>query len=134
MKEAKSKPPASKITLLGVCWEIGADSVCASAGQERVHKLLQWIKQIRECDSLSPMEASKFAGKLLSVSLRSCLREIEFLLPQLQPASFLMQPSLVPTCVLCADAFVTLHGSRRPANRWLPECPQANTLSNSTNV
>ena len=34
----------SKITLLEVCWEIGPDSVRASAGSERVHKLLQWIK------------------------------------------------------------------------------------------
>ena len=43
MKEAKSKPPAASITLLGVCWEISPDSVRASAGPESVHKLLQWI-------------------------------------------------------------------------------------------
>ena len=37
------------------------------------------------------------------------------------------------TCVLHADAFVTLHGTRRPANHWLLEWLRSGTLSDSTN-
>ena len=64
MKEAKSKPPTKRITLLGVGWDIRSDDVKASAGTDRVEKLLVWIKQIPEADRLSPTEAAKLAGKL----------------------------------------------------------------------
>ena len=77
MKEAKSKPPSQQITLLGVQWHLGQHEIRASAGPEGVQKLLAWIQQIQESDSLSPMEPG--TGKLCE-SLRACLRELQELL------------------------------------------------------
>ena len=64
MKETKSKPPTHQITLLGVEWNIDQDEVRASAGKERVDKLVKWVTQILQADRLSPTEASKLAGRL----------------------------------------------------------------------
>ena len=43
-----------------------------------------------------------------------------------------VHPSVCPVC-LYADAFVRLHGVRRAANKWLPDCLQASSMADSTN-
>ena len=55
----------------------------------------------------------------LSRSLKASLVAITKLLRHLKPVSIPLQPSQARVSVLYADAFVTVTGSRRPANQWL---------------
>ena len=69
----------------------------------------------------------------LSQQLRTCLQEIHALLPELRPVRIPLQPEQVPVFVLYADAFITLSGTRRSANRWLSESIPKDVLHNSSN-
>ena len=55
------------------------------------------------------------------------------LLPELRPGRIPLQPEQVPVFVLYADAYTTLSGSRRSANRWLLESIPKDVLHNSSN-
>ena len=69
----------------------------------------------------------------LSQQLRTCLQEIYALLPELRPVRIPLQPEQVPVFVLYADAYITLSGTRRSANRWLSGSIPKDVLHNSSN-
>ena len=69
----------------------------------------------------------------LSQQLRTCLQEIYALLPELRPVRIPLQPEQVPVFVLYADAYITLSGTRRSANRWLSESIPKDVWHNSSN-
>eukprot|EP00439_Symbiodinium_sp_Y106_P044057 s5740_g5.t1 len=98
MKEAKAKPPSSHQTLLGVDWKISQSELLASPGTKRIAKVREMIGRALLEDRLHPSEAAKLAGKLNFI------------------CSWVF--SNVPVFVLYADAYTTLSGSRRSANRF----------------
>ena len=69
----------------------------------------------------------------LSSSLRFALQELEKLLPELKPVSIPLQPHNVRLCILYADAYINIAGSRRAANRWLKEGVAHDVLLGSSN-
>ena len=71
----------------------------------------------------------------LTPRLRQALCQLRSLLPRLRPRRFalLSTERNRPVVHLYADAFVTLHGVRRTANKWLQDLPPLQELSQSTN-
>ena len=71
----------------------------------------------------------------LTPRLRQALCQLRSLLPRLRPRRFalLSTERNRPVVHLYADAFVTLHGVRRTANKWLQDLPPLQELSPSTN-
>ncbi|CAE7632255.1 unnamed protein product [Symbiodinium sp. CCMP2592] len=71
----------------------------------------------------------------LTPRLQQALHQLRDLLPRLQPRRFAIAPPerRRPVAHLYADAFLTVHGVRRVANKWLPELPTAQELSTATN-
>ena len=57
----------------------------------------------------------------LSRPLRCSLTCLLKVLRSLRPVRIPLQPSAIPVAVLYADAYVTVTGHRRPANKWLQE-------------
>ena len=71
----------------------------------------------------------------LTPRLRQALCQLRSLLPRLRPRRFalLSTERNRPVVHLYAGAFVTLHGVRRTANKWLKDLPPLQELSQSTN-
>ena len=71
----------------------------------------------------------------LTPRVRQALQQIQRLLGQVQPVRFPVQLDARRCLVahLYADAFITLHGVRRSARRWLSEEPPLRELQASTN-
>ncbi|CAE7265094.1 DNMT3A [Symbiodinium sp. CCMP2592] len=71
----------------------------------------------------------------LTPRLQQALHQLRDLLPRLQPRRFAVNPDerSRPVAHLYADAFLTVHGVRRVANKWLPELPPAQELRTATN-
>ena len=67
--------------------------------------------------------------------VRQALGQLRALLPRLKPRKFALDSTerSKPVVHLYADAFVTLHGVRRTANKWLQDLPPLQELSQSTN-
>ncbi|OLQ14118.1 hypothetical protein AK812_SmicGene1756 [Symbiodinium microadriaticum] len=86
---------------------------------------------------LKPIFARQHSGLQKPVALgsplRAALKELLRLLPDLKPMRIPLKPSEVPVFVLYADAYITLSGSSRTANRWLKEGVPHTVLKGSTN-
>ena len=163
MKKSKEKPPAAKQVLLGVEWSAGQEQVQASAGSDRIEKIQQMISGVLESGEMSQQMATKLAGKLNFVMswvfgqvskallrplysrqhglpgsnalspLRTALIEIQQVLPLLKPVQIPVQINEQRVSFLYADAFITLQGVRRAANKWGAECPPLHALVGSKN-
>ena len=86
---------------------------------------------------LKPLFARQQSGihkpTSLSSSLRSALKELQKLLPELKPVRIPLRPQDVQVCVLYADAYINIAGSRRAANRWLKQGIPHDVLQESSN-
>ena len=160
MKEEKSKKPMVAQTLLGIEWVITHEEILALPGSRRVTRLLEVIDGYLESGRMSSSECSQLTGKLclpcgramlqplcyrqhngppgsspLTPRLRQALCQLCALLLRLQPRRFAIgrEERSKPVVHLYADAFVTFHGVRRTANRWLPDLPPLQELSQATN-
>ncbi|CAE7700500.1 unnamed protein product [Symbiodinium sp. KB8] len=144
MKKSKEKPPAAKQVLLVVEWSAGQEQVQASAGSDRIEKIQQMISGVLESGEMSQQMATKLAGLCTLDStdspgsnalspLRTALIEIQQVLPLLKPVQIPVQINEQRVSVLYADAFITLQGVRRAANKWGAECPPLHALVGSKN-
>ena len=63
MKEAKSKPPGTAHTLLGIDWTFSPDSVRAEPGPARISRLVATIQGFLDSDMMSASECSSLTGR-----------------------------------------------------------------------
>ncbi|CAE7027728.1 DD3-3 [Symbiodinium sp. CCMP2592] len=70
-----------------------------------------------------------------AAGMTQSLHQLRNLLPRLQPRRFAISQHErnKPVAHLFADAFLTVHGVRRVANKWLSELPPLQELSSATN-
>ena len=72
-------------------------------------------------------------SSVLSKQLRVALQEIQGVLPVLKPVQIPLQLNSQAVSISYADAFVTLQGVRRAANKWTVDCPTLSLLRGSEN-
>ena len=150
MKEAKSKPPHTTQTLLGIEWCFGHDHVRAGPGPARVATecssltrrlcfTCTWVFGHEGRSFLQPLYFRQHHGNpghsKLTPRVRQALTQLQRLLQQVRPMRFPLHVAERNSKVahLYADAFIKLHGVRRSARRWLHDDPPIQELRTSTN-
>ena len=145
MKVAKEKRPSRSHTLLGVLWTIVPEGVWASPGPERVQKLVDTLSDCLQKGTCSGPLAARLAGKLTFVCSWVFGRAGQALLKPLyrrQHSGPALKPRFLPHVArsvnmrvarLYADTFITMHGQRRCANRWMDDSTALQQLRESTN-